>query len=129
MEDDHGDPAGPSTYVRGYHRLPQEDTDMLSTSNWDDQTTSQNQQPPPVPLPPYSPVPSYAPAPQTFRTPQQTSSSVSRGWCRATGDYLTLLLGYTKMIHTILFIVKVWCSHSVIHDLYNILRHRVPTMC
>ena len=79
MEDDHGDAAGPSTYVRGYHRLPQEDIDMLSTSNWGDQTTPQNQQSPLVPLPPYSPVPGYAPAPQTFRTPQQTSSSVSRG--------------------------------------------------
>ncbi|CAI8055114.1 hypothetical protein GBAR_LOCUS30090 [Geodia barretti] len=87
MEDDHGDAAGPSTYVRGYHRLPQEDIDMLSTSNWGDQTTPQNQQSPLVPLPPYSPVPGYAPAPQTFRTPQQTSSS--SGCASNSGDYET----------------------------------------
>ena len=88
-EEDSAYPPGPSTYVRGYHRLPQ-DVYMQPTSVWNG-TTAEEQQPPPytppAPLekphhtPPYSPMSAYAPAPQSFQAAPQhtTSSNVSGG--------------------------------------------------
>ena len=84
----------PTTYVRGYQRLLQEDIDMLSTSGWDNKTHTEPQArqdapqpyPPPQPPyttqappytppgPPYSPVSPYAPAPQAFQAQQQSSN-------------------------------------------------------